>query len=194
MKKGTDFNILLLTKFKFRKKLFVKKSHFQYANYIIFYIYFFRKISHYQSLQLNLLTGAQLVMPCEPKKYSRPNTTTAVCQIPSIWRPGKLRKKNRETFGESCVWEHVWGFCVVLTAVSKRTVWVVTLVGRRRKKKFPCCLNGTWTESSVTVLLVNMFVTKMRQTQILLFKQPCFYLSTLNNFIFVRFYVCFMSQ
>lgn len=26
-------------------------------------------------------------MPCEPKKYSRPKTTTAVCQIPSIWRP-----------------------------------------------------------------------------------------------------------
>lgn len=37
------------------------------------------------------LTGEQLVMPWEPKKYSRPNTTTAVCQTPSICRPATQR-------------------------------------------------------------------------------------------------------
>lgn len=35
------------------------------------------------------LTGWTHWIPCPPKKYSRPNTTTAVCQMPSIWRPSK---------------------------------------------------------------------------------------------------------
>lgn len=34
-----------------------------------------------------ILTGEHDVIPWEPKKYSRPKTTTAVCQTPSIRRP-----------------------------------------------------------------------------------------------------------
>lgn len=34
--------------------------------------------------QCVLLTGSHTEIPLEPKKCSLPNTTTAVCQIPSI--------------------------------------------------------------------------------------------------------------
>lgn len=46
--------------------------------------------------EVTILTGEQEVMPCEPKKYSRPKTTTAVCQTPSIRRPVTQTRENLE--------------------------------------------------------------------------------------------------
>jgi hypothetical protein len=55
---------------------------------------FSESMQMYAHAKVQILTGEQEVIPCEPKKYSRPKTTTAVCQIPSICRPMTQTKQN----------------------------------------------------------------------------------------------------